>query len=111
MENVSNKNHIDLKGNDAYDECRILANGNIWNITLKRQVHPCDCAAEAIECLNSCTIASRLYSLQNGMLELKTSLFCKEKPTVGDIANIIAGLVADLKATTLLVEKGDDNDE
>ena len=94
----------------SFEECRITTDGNLCNISLKRHVTPCKCAKEAIDDLNNCAIASRIYFLKNDVLESKASVFCKDKPSFHDLAAIIAEMMADLKAISLIVEKGDEID-
>lgn len=94
----------------AYSECRILTSGNLCNISIKQTVDPCKDAANAIEDLNNCGLASHLYCLNDGVLEAKTSVYCKDRPSITDLAKIIAEMLADMKAAILAIEKGDDAD-
>ena len=94
----------------SYSECRIMTSGNLCNISIKKTVEPCKNAANAIDDLNSCGLASHVYCLNDGMLEAKTTVYCKDKPSVTDLSRIIAEILADMKAAILIVEKGDDPD-
>jgi hypothetical protein len=101
MEQIKNK----------FSECRVHSTGDLCSISLRQSVKPSANAEQALRDLNCSDSASCFYFLNGSVLESKATLLCEKKPTLPELIRYITGMIADMRSTIMIVEKGDDQDE